>query len=205
MRSAALLATVALATVVLATACAAEKASFREIAPPELYVEVLPRGALLELDGVGQGKGSRGLPAPPPGEHVLVVSAEGFEPLDRPLPKGSLDGIRIGVALRPEGFGGARRLDFDEPTGLAAAAAALLRVGRPRDARDYAARAAALDDRAALAQRVLGDALAALGQKNEARAAWGRYLILAPDAPDRAEVERRMGEGRTTIDLPAGR
>ena len=55
------------------------------------------------------------------------------------------------------------------------------------------------------AQEAGDDALAALGKRNEARAAWGRYLILAPDAPDRAEVERRMGEGRTTIDLPAGR
>jgi tetratricopeptide (TPR) repeat protein len=189
----------------LAAACAAEKESVRELAPPELYLEVLPRGALLELDGVGVGTGSRGIPAPPPGAHALVVSAEGFEPLERPLPEGALDGVRIGVALRPEGFGASRRLDLDEPDGLASAATTLGRSGRHRDAHDYAARAAALDARHALAQRALGDALAALGKRNEARAAWGRYLLLEPDAPDRAEVERRVGEGRTTIDLPAGR
>lgn len=190
----------------LAAGCAAdEKASFRSVAPPELYLEVLPRGALLELDGVGVGRGSRAVPAPPPGEHVLVVSADGFEPLERPLPAGPLDGVRVGTALRPEGFGAARRLDLDEPADLAAAAVALGRAGRHRDAQDYAARAAALDARLPLAQRALGDALAALGRRGEARAAWGRYLMSAPDAPDRAEVERRMGEGRSTIDLPAGR
>lgn len=195
----------ALAALALALGCAAEKESVRELAPPELYLEVLPRGALLELDGVGVGKGSRGVPAPPPGAHALVVSAEGFEPLERPLPSGPLDGVRVGVALRPEGFGASRRLELDEPDGLASAAMALGRAGRRRDALDYAARAAALDARHALAQRALGDALAALGRRDEARAAWGRYLLLDPDAPDRAEVERRMGEGRTTIDLPAGR
>lgn len=183
--------------------CGGGKVSFREVAPPELYLEVLPRGALLELDGVAVGRGSRGVPAPPPGAHVVAASAEGFEPLERPLPAGPLDGVRVGVALRPEGFGAARALELDEPSGLAAAAAALVRAGRHRDAADYAARAVALDGRLALAQRALGDALAALGRRDEARAAWGRYLILAPDAPDRAAVERRMGEGRATFDAPA--
>jgi tetratricopeptide (TPR) repeat protein len=198
----------ALAALVLAAAaagCAAEKEAFREVAPPELFLEVLPRGALLELDGVGVGRGSRAIPAPEPGEHVLVASADGFEALERTLPPGQLDGVRVGVALRPEGFGAARRLDLDDAAGLAAAAMVLGRAGRHRDAHDYAARAAALDARHAPAQRALGDALAALGKRNEARAAWGRYLLLAPDAPDAAEVERRMGEGRATFEVPAGR
>ena len=63
----------------------------------------------------------------------------------------------------------------------------------------------ALDPRLPLAQRALGDALAALGSRDAARAAWGRYLILVPDAPDAAEVERKMSQGRTTFDMPAGR
>lgn len=197
--------TTALLAAVALAGCAGEKASFHSVAPPELYLEVLPRGALLELDGVGVGKGSRGVPAPAPGPHVLVVSADGFEPLERPLPGGSLAGVRVGVALRPEGFGASRPLDLDEPAGLAAAAAALTRREHHRDALDYAERAAGLDPGLPLAQRALGDALGALGRRDEARAAWGRYLMLAPDAPDAREVERRIGQGRTTYEVPGGR
>lgn len=195
----------ALALLPLLAACAGERPTLRDVAPPELYLEVLPRHALLELDGVGVGKGSRAIPAPPAGAHVLVASADGFEPLERALPQGSLDGVRVGVALRPEGFGASRRLELDEPAGLAVAAAALGRTGRHRDALDYASRAAALDGRHALAQRALGDALAALGRRDEARAAWGRYLLLAPDAPDAREVEARMGAGRATFEVPGRR
>jgi tetratricopeptide (TPR) repeat protein len=187
------------------TACAAEKQPFRSAMEPQLRLEVLPTGALIELDGIGVGRGSCSTPAPEPGEHVLVVSADGFEPVERQLSRGSLDGVRVGVVLRPEGFGGTRRLDYDEPTGLAVAGAALQKAGRHRDAHDFAARAAALDGRLPLAQRVLGDALAALGRRDEARAAWGRYLFLQPDAPDAAEVEKRMMQGRATFDMPAGR
>jgi tetratricopeptide (TPR) repeat protein len=199
---------VTLATLALALAavgCASDRESFRDVAPPELLLEVLPRGALLELDGVAVGRGSRAIPAPRPGAHVLVVSADGFEPVERGLPEGSLDGVRVGVALRPEGFGAARRLELDEASGLAAAAVALGRGGRHRDAHDYGARAVALDGRNALAQRALGDALSALGRRDEARAAWGRYLLLAPDAPDARDVEQRMGTGRATFEVPTGR
>lgn len=195
----------ALALALAAGGCAPGRDAFRDVAPPELLLEVLPRGALLELDGVAVGRGSRAIPAPAAGAHLLTVSADGFEPLERPLPEGSLDGVRVGVALRPEGFGAARRLELDEAAGLAAAAVALGRAGRHRDAHDYAARAAGLDARLALAQRALGDALAALGRRDEARAAWGRYLLLAPDAPDAREVEQRLGAGRATFEVPAGR
>ncbi len=186
-------------------ACAGEKLPPSTLAPPELLVEVLPRHALLELDGVGHGRGSRTLPAPPPGEHVLVVSAPGFEPQERSLPRGSLDGVRVGVALAPEGLARAQALDLDEPVGLVKAAAALGRAGLHRDALDYATRAVALDGRLPAAQRALGDALADLRRRDEARAAWGRYLLLAPDAPDAAAVARRMEEGRTTFEMGPGR
>lgn len=204
-RTTAALALALLALALGLLACAAEKQPFRSVAPPELLVEVLPRQALLELDGVGVGRGSRAVEAPAPGEHLLVASAEGFEPQERRLPAGSLDGVRVGLALAPDGYGAGRALDLDEPTGLAQAAVALSRAGRHADALDYAGRAAALDPRLPLAQRALGDALAGLGRRGEARGAWARYLLLAPDAPDAAAVERRLDEGRTTYDVPARR
>lgn len=185
--------------VALLAACAGGRAR-ESLAPPELLVEVLPRLADVALDGAPVGRGTRAVPAPAPGVHRLTVVAEGYDPEERPLPEGPLAGARVAVALRPAGFGASRRLDYDEPEGLAQAAATLARAGRHRDAADYASRAAGLDPSLPLAQRALGDALAGLGRRDEARSAWGRYLRLAPDAPDAAAVERRMGEGRATFD-----
>jgi tetratricopeptide (TPR) repeat protein len=186
------------------SACAEEKHSFKEVMPQELLLEVLPASALVELDGTTVGTGSRAIPVPDPGEHTLVVSAAGFEPLERPLPKGPLANQRVSLVLRPEGFGQSQRLEYDEPTGLAAAAAALNRAGRHADAVDYATRAVALNGKLPPALRALGDALAKVGRRNEARAAWGRYLSLVPDAPDADAVARRMSEGRATFDMKTG-
>lgn len=167
--------------------------------PPELLVEVLPRGARVSLDGRPIGEGSRPLPAPPAGEHVLAVEAEGYEPGDRALPEGELAGVRVAVALRPSGFGSARSLDYDEPEGLALAAAFLLRAGAARDAADYAERALALDPGRALPHRVKGDALAAKGDPRRAVAEWAEYLRLSPEAPDAAAVARRIEEARGDV------
>lgn len=168
-----------------------------------MLIEVLPRAADVELDGRAVGRGSRAVPAPPAGEHVLRVRAGGFEPLERTLPPQSLAGARLGAALRPLGFGSARPVDLDEPEGLALAGAHLTRAGDARDAVDYAERALALDPTLALPWRVLGDARAALGDPRRAGEAWARYLFLAPDAPDAARVTRAIEgvRGGTTIEL----
>lgn len=184
----------------LAAACGG---AHRELAParapPELLVEVLPRGASVSLDGAPIGRGSRTIAAPPAGEHVLSAQADGYEPGEQPLPEGDLAGIRVAVALRPLGFGLARALDYDDAEGLVAAAAFLEREGVDRDAADYAARAAALDRGLAAAQRVLGDALFRLGDRAHAVAAWSLYLRLAPDAPDAADVSERIEEARADV------
>jgi tetratricopeptide (TPR) repeat protein len=164
-----------------------------------MLVEVLPRGARVSVDGRPVGEGSRAIPAPPPGEHVLAVEADGYEAAGRPLPEGELAGVRVAVALRPAGLASTRALDYDEAEGLAAAAAFLGRVGADRDAADYAARAAALEPGLAVAQRALGDARFRLGDRPRAIAAWSEYLRLSPDAPDAAEVANRIEAARSDV------
>jgi tetratricopeptide (TPR) repeat protein len=166
-------------------------------APPEVLVEVLPRSAAVELDGRPLGRGSRAVPAPPGAdEHVLRVSAEGYEAEERRLPAGSLAGARVGAALRPRGFPSGRLLDYDDAAGLAAAAAFLARAGPAEDAADYAERAVALEPGSALAHLALGDALVRMGRRDEAMRLWSRYLRLTPEAPDADVVARRMEEVR---------
>jgi tetratricopeptide (TPR) repeat protein len=170
--------------------------------PPELLLEVLPRSAEIALDGRPLGRGGRAIPAPAPGEHVLRVAADGYEPLERALPPEGLAGARVAAALRPAGFGSTRILDYDEAEGLALAAAFLARAGPPEDAVAYADRALALDRSVALAHRALGDARAALGDERRAAPSWAEYLRLSPDAPDAAAVERRLEAVRGDVTLP---
>ena len=195
----------ALALALAAAGCAGPRGPAEPLAAPELLVQVLPRHAAVALDGAPLGAGDRAVPAPAPGPHRLAVAAEGFEPVELALAGGPLDGARVGVALRPAGLGSARAVDYDEPSGLALAAAALARAGRHREALDYADRALALDGGLALAWRARGDAQAGLGRRAEARAAWGRYLELQPQAPDRGALEARIIDDRAGFDLPADR
>jgi hypothetical protein len=173
-----------------------------EARPVELLVEVLPRSALVALDGRALGPGSRTIPAPRPGEHRLAVQAPGFAAAERELPEGDLAGVRVAVVLRPEGFAAAGPLDYDDPEGLALAAAFMVRNGEARDALDYASRALELDRRVALAHRARGDALHRLGEEGRAAAAWDEYLRLRPDAPDAAAVGRRISEARGGAGAP---
>jgi hypothetical protein len=188
----------------LAGACGGRRVPDEEVRPRELLVEVLPPGARVSLDGRPLGAGSRAVPAPEPGPHVLRVEAEGYEPGQRPLPEGDLAGARVAEALRPAGLASARVLDYDEAEGLALAAAHLAARGaRPADAVAYAGRALALEPGLALAHRALGDARAALGDGRRAVASWIEYLRLAPDAPDAEAVARRVEEARSDVTLPA--
>jgi tetratricopeptide (TPR) repeat protein len=164
-----------------------------------MLVEVLPRDARVSLDGQPVGEGSCAIPAPPAGEHVLAVAADGYEAAGRALPEGDLAGVRVAVALRPSGLASARAVDYDDAEGLAGAAAFLVRVGAHRDAADYAGRAAALDPGLAPALRILGDALFRLGDRGRAVAAWSEYLRLSPDAPDAADVSDRVDEARSDV------
>jgi hypothetical protein len=187
----------AIAVLAAALACAGARPRAREAAEPaEVLVEVLPRDAEVELDGRPVGRGGMTLPAPDASvPHVVRVSADGYVPDERALPRESLAGARIGAALRPDGLGGPP-LDYDDAAGLAVAAAFLVSTGASRDAADYAERAVTLEPALPLAQRALGDAFGALGSPRRAAEAWSRYLQLAPDAPDAPDVARRLGQVR---------
>lgn len=189
-------AVVAAALAVTVGGCRGPRARAAALRPPEVLVEVLPRSARVELDGRPVGAGGGAVAAPAAGDdHVLRVSAEGYEPEERVLP-GALDGARIAAALRPSGFGAARALDYDDAPALAAAAAWLAEAGDPGDAAEYAERAIAVDPGVALAHRALGDARRRAGDEEGALAAWAEYLRRAPGAPDAAAVARRMEAAR---------
>lgn len=186
-RSAAALAVVA----VIASGCA--RARFVESRPPQVLIEVLPRSAEVLVDGQVLGRGSLTAPADRADTrgHLLAVRAPGFVAEEIAVPEGGLAGRCVAVALRPEGFGGAR-LDPEDAPALVAAAAFLLASAHPADAADYAVRARDAAPRLAMAHRILGDARQRMGDGRGAVAAWTEYLRLAPGAADGPEVARRL-------------
>jgi hypothetical protein len=191
----------------LAASACASRQRFEDLEGPEGLVEVLPRAAQLEVDGVPMGPGGRTLPVRDPGRvHRLRATAEGFEPAEVAVEGAALAGTRVGLVLRPAGFGAARALSMDEPGGLHAAASSLLRAGRAREAIEYSTRAAELTPRSAPPFRILADAWLALGARDRAARSYAAWLERAPeDAPGRADVERRLSELRGDLDLGPAR
>ncbi len=183
------------AALALLAACAGGKQSWREAAPPpEVFLDVLPRTADVIVDGHRVGKGPQPLAL---GDRPMEVQfvAEGFEGLVVSV-DAKAAGSRVGVALRPSGWGTGRTLDIDEPIGLAAAASVLLRAGLALEASQYAERAAEVAPVAPQPHRVAGFAHLKLGRKGRAAQELSRYLELAPDAADREEIERLVGQLR---------
>jgi hypothetical protein len=196
--------TMALAGVaLLALACGPRRASWEEVSPPEAWLDSLPPAARVQVDGVDAGQTPLSFPVREAGrEYALRLEAPGFEVLEVRMAGDRLAGGRLRLVLRPLGFGSQRRLDLDDPVGLAQAAAALLRADRPREALAFAAASVEAGD-TALPHRLAGDAWRQLGDRNRAAQEYSLYLTMAPSAPDRAAVEKAVAALRGDISLPS--
>jgi hypothetical protein len=187
----------------LSVACAsAPPVSWKEVRPPEVYVETLPEGALVSANGVEIGKSPLSFPVPEAvTTYQIRASAQGFEPAVAELSGSRLAGTRLDLVLRPEGFGTQRRLVPGEPVGLAQAAFALLRANRPGDALAFAQASLAAGD-SPQAHKISGEAYRRLGDRNKAVQELSIYLTMSPDAPDRKAVEQAIESVRK--DIPMG-
>jgi predicted Zn-dependent protease len=196
----------ALAASLLAASCAPAKQAWSEAEPrrAEVFLDVLPRNAEVRVDGAARGAGPVTLKLGEASVRV-EVGAAGFEPRELAIDPRTLAGARVGVVLRPVGFGAGRPLEIDEAGGLAAAGAWLLRAGRPLEAEGYAERAVEASPNAAEPRKVLGLALAKQGKRSRAAQELSAYIQLAPSAPDRAEMEVMVARLRGDIAIPPPR
>jgi tetratricopeptide (TPR) repeat protein len=185
-----------------AAACAARKEAWRQ-APPEVFVDVVPRAAQLSVDGAPLGMGAHTVPVPDPAHvYVFRAAAPGFAPRQREGVGSRLVGARLDLVLRPDGFGEARRLDLDDGSSLSLAASLLERQGKHAAALEYAERAVEVSPEVPLGHRVLGEAAQALGQRKRAIQEFSTYLQLATDAPDRRAVEGKVERLRGDLTIP---
>jgi hypothetical protein len=191
-----------LALAVLSVACATPRSpSLADVLPPVAYVDTLPPGAVVSVDGVEVGQGSVEFPVRDESRtYVIRATATGFEPAERSVRGTKLAGTRIEIVLRPKGFGTERQLQAGEPAGLLQAAVALLRADRPRDAIAFATASLAAGGPPD-GHRVMGQAWRRLGNRELAVKEWSLYLSLAPDAPDRQEVEKAISSAARDIDM----
>jgi len=195
--------TIAAATLAgLSIACAsAPPVTWKEVRPPEVYVETLPAGALVSANGAEIGKSPLSLPVPEAAAtYQIRASAPGFEPAVSELSGAKLAGTRLDLVLRPEGFGTQRRLVPGEPVGLAQAASALLRSNRPKDALAFAQASLAAGD-SPQAHKISGEAYRRLGDRNKAVQEFSIYLTMSPDAPDRKAIEQTIDAARKDIPM----
>jgi hypothetical protein len=195
--------TIAAVTLVgLSIACAeAQPVSWKEVRPPEVYVETLPSGALVSANGAEIGRSPLSFPVPEEGRtYQIRASAPGFQPAATELTGSRLAGTRLDLVLRPEGFGTQRRLVPGEPVGLAQAAAALLRANRPKDALAFAQASLAAGD-SPQAHKISGEAYRLLGDRNRAIQEFSIYVTMVPDAPDRKSVEQAIAAARKDIQM----
>jgi len=189
----------------LLLACAPAKQAWSEAAParPEVFLDVLPRSAVVLVDGEVAGQGPLTVRVPEGGA-LVAVSAPGFDAQRLTLgPRQG--GGRVAVALRPVGFGGGRELGADDAGGLAAAGSWLLRAGKPLEAAGYAERAVDVSPSTPEGHRVLGLSLARLGRRGPAAQELSTYLQLSPSAPDRQEIEILVTRLRGDINIPEPR
>jgi hypothetical protein len=188
-----------------AAGCGPKRASWDEVRVPEAYVETLPAGVEVAVDGAPAGRSPLSFRVPDPTRKVhLQASAPGFEPADMVVEASRIGGQRLQVVLRPVGFGAQRRLDLGDPVGLAQAAAALIKAGRAAEALAFANASLAVAE-TALAHKVAGDASRRLGSQNEAIRHYSAYVAAMPDAPDRKAIEAAIAEARGDLTIPPPR
>jgi len=185
-----------------ALACAKEVPTWGEVRPPEAYVETLPPGATVEVNGKEAGSAPLTIPVRDAKlVYRLHVTAPGFDPLEVAVEGAKLANGRLDLVLRPEGFGKQRRLEPAEPVGLAQAATALVKAGRAHEALSFAEASLAIAE-TPLAHRAAGDAYRLLGDRNRAVQEYSVYLTLQPEAPDRMAVEREIEAARGDLTIP---
>ena len=184
-------------------ACSPKVPSWSDVRPPEAYVEALPPGALLEVNGEEVGRTPLSFAIRDPSASYRVrASAPGFVPMELEVPGAKLANGRMDLVLRPEGFGAQRRLEFGEAAGLAQAAALLVKARRPREALAYVEASLAAGE-TPLAHRTAGEAYVQLGDRNKAVQEFSVYITMQPDAPDRAAIEKAIEAARGDITIPS--
>jgi len=185
-------------------ACASGRTGWEEVRVPEVHLETLPTGAEVDVDGAPAGRSPLSFPVREPMRTYRIrARVAGFEPLEVAIEGDRLAGGRLDLVLRPAGFGSQRRLDLGEPAGLAQAAMALLRAGKPREALAFADASLAVGE-TPLAHKAAGEAHRKLGNQNRAVQHYSAYVDLVPDAPDRKQIEDAIAavRGDVTVSPP---
>lgn len=168
----------------------------------EATLEVMPRSALVEVDGKEQRRGLVTIDATDPKRIFRIrVSAEGFETREAEVLAGQAAARQVVVVLRPVGLDGP--VDAQDAPSLALAASALLGAGRATDAVDYAEQSLRTRNNG-LANRVLGDVWRQRGDRDRATRHYTMYLSLEDNPRDGPEIRAWLLQPRPgDITIPA--
>lgn len=171
----------------------------------EVYVDSVPQGAAVSFEGtpVGRTPLSLALPAAgrQPGPLAVRLEKIGFRPETRTITGAAPPDKLVVVLLPVVAHGPSVAPPLDDADGFYELGKLLVDARRCRDAMEYLDRALAIEPRHALAHRERGGCFLDLGEAELAIDPLARYLLLAPDAPDAAQIQAQLDGLRKTDDI----
>lgn len=171
----------------------------------ELYVDSVPHGAAVSFEGVPAGRTPVSLALPAagrnPGPLTVRIERIGFRPETRTV-LGEAPPDKLVVVLLPALANGPSQAPaLDDAEGFYGLGKLLVDARRCRDAMEYLDRALALEPRHALAHRERGGCFLDLGEAELAIDPLARYLLLAPEAADAAQIQSQLDGLRRSKDI----
>ena len=196
-----------LVVLVSSTSCAAEKVAITAIAPPEIVIETVPKGAtVLEGEaevgttplvyGVVDGKS----------RHTLMLRREGF--ITQKIVIAGADvhahsGEHVVIPLRPDFWEKeSKAIGSDDVALLTRAGVDLGRKNRCPESLEFLKRALSFDPRVPGAHKMMGNCYARMKKNKLALDAYKQYLLYNPDAADYDKVQSMIARAQGDIDLP---
>ena len=192
---------------ILLSSCATEKVAITAIAPPEIVIETVPKGAtVVEGDveagttplvyGVVDGKS----------KHTLMLKREGFITQRIVIVGADVhahSGEHVVIPLRPDFWEKeSKAIAADDVALLTRAGVDLGRKNRCPESLEFLKRALGFDPRVPGAHKMMGNCYAKLKKNKLALDAYKQYLLYNPDAADYDKVQTMIARAQGDIDIP---
>jgi len=191
----------------LLAACSEPRPTLDQVAPPEIAIKTVPKGAAATVDGIDSGITPMAFHAASrDAVHKLGFTHEGYLASEITVIGEDVfahSGQQVLVFLRPNVWDTKSKPIAPENTGqLTRAGQDLSKAGRCPEALPYLAQAIEIDPHLAPAHKALGICYGKLKQNAKALEEYKAYILYAPpEAPDLEKVRAIVNQAQGDIDV----